>query len=347
MSTENLDASDLHLTEFNGIIREDVMEAIADISRIPLPFSDSISSNGTSNQFSEWTRDVLAQPDVNNKAIDGADTPGNDTSIGDRVGNHHQILTKVVRVSTRARAVNTVGFQDTLSYQVQMRQQELFRDYEAIMLQNQGSVRGTDAVEGELGGFPAWLTTSTDRGVGGADGGFDFSTGLVDPVTPGEARALSEESIRDIAESVFIQGGNASILMSVTPVIRRLSNFMFTTTAQVATIQRNTNEMGPAQAQGSVNVFILDHGTILAMVANRLQQTYDSADVGPVQVANVFIYDPSMVSRGVLTGANVEPLAKTGLAENSLMSTDVTLIVNTELAHGVIADIDPTLAVVG
>ena len=38
-------------------------------------------------------------------------------------------------------------------------------------------------------------------------------------------------------------------------------------------------------------------------------------------------------------------LEKTGLADNRQMAVDWTLVVHTEKAHGVIADIDPTLAV--
>ena len=343
MSTANLDAHNLFAVAFQGLIREDVMEQIAIINRIPLPFHDSIGSMGTQNQFSEWTQDALAAPDITNKAVDGADTAGNDTATGARVGNHHQILTKVVRVSTRARDVNTIGFADTLAYQVMMRQQEILRDYEAISLEPQASVRGTDTVEGEMGGFPAWLTTNTFRGALGADGGYD-GAGIVDAPTAGTARGLTETLVRDAAQSAYVAGGNPSILMSVPGVIRELSNYLFTDSARIASLRRDKGEDGPATAQGAVNLFITDFEIQLSLRANRLQQTH--LDSGLIQVADVLLYEPAMVNRGVLTGVRVEPLAKTGLADNRLMQLDATMIVNHEASHALIADIDPTVTVI-
>lgn len=343
MTTANQDAHNLFAAAFQGLIREDVMEQIAIINRIPLPFHDSIGSVGTANHFTEWTQDQQAAPDITNAAIDGADTPGDDSAEGARVGNHHQIMTKTVRVSTRARDVNTIGFADSLAYQVMMRQNDLLRDYEAISLEPQASVRGTDAVAGVMGGFPSWLTTNTFRGALGADGGFD-GAGIVDAPTPGTAQGLTETLVRDAAQSAYVAGGNPSILMSVTGVIRELSNYLFTDSARIASLRRDKGEDGPATAQGAINLFITDFEIQLMMVANRLQQTH--LDAGLIQVADVLLYEPAMVSRGILTGPRVEPLAKTGLADPRLMQLDATVIVNHEASHALIADVDPTVAVV-
>lgn len=67
------------------------MDRIFDISRIPLPFTDSVGSLSTGNSYKEWTLDELAAPDTDNAEVDGADATGNDTKIGSRVGNHCQI----------------------------------------------------------------------------------------------------------------------------------------------------------------------------------------------------------------------------------------------------------------
>ena len=343
MSSANQDAHDLFSAALGGIIREDVMEAIQRINRFPLPFQDSIGSVGTRNHLTEWTRDAQAAPDITNAAVDGADTTGNDTAEGDRVGNHHQILTKVVRTSTRSQDVNTIGFANSLSYQVMMRQNDLLRDFEAILLENQASVRGTDTVAGKLGGFPSWLETNAFRGSLGADGGFQFDDGLVDAPTAGGERGLTETLVRDAAESAYNAGGNPSIFMSVTGVIRGFSEYLFTDSARIASLRRDKGEVGPAQAQGSVNLFISDFEIQLELRANRLQQTHLS---GLDVVVDVFLYEPAMVSTGILTGPRVEPLAKTGLADNRLMQMDATLIVNHEASHAVIADVNPATAVV-
>lgn len=341
MSTANLDAADLKAVNYKGLIREDVMERIFDISRIPLPLTDRIGTDSADNPYKEWTIDKLSAPNVSNAVVDGSDQTGNNTVVGARVGNHCQISTKVVRVSTRAQNVNVIGRSDELAYQVMRRQQELRRDVEAIMLTHQASVADDgNTTAGKSGGLGAWLTTSTDRGATGTDGG--FSTGVVAAPAVGAKRALSEKTVRDIVQSVYQEGGDPSVLMSVPGVIRGFSEYLFTSSARVATLTSDQGKSSEkATALGSVNVFVTDFGT-LELVDNRLQQQY-AADDG--QAANVYIIDPAYLALAFLHGYRVEPLAKTGLADNRQMAVDWTLVVNNEAAHGVIADIDPTLAV--
>ncbi len=154
MSTANLDSADLKGVLRGGLIREDVMDKIWDISKIPLPFTDMIGSSGkVKNEYKEWTTDELAAPDTTNAVVDGSDASGNDTKTGARVGNHCQISDKVVRVSYRADASDTIGRAKELAYQLMRRQQELRRDVEAIALLNQASVADDgDTVAGKVGG---------------------------------------------------------------------------------------------------------------------------------------------------------------------------------------------------
>jgi hypothetical protein len=339
MTAANLDAFNLAAVEHNGLINEDVMNQIWDISRIPLELTDRIGSDGVGNHYAEWTTDKLEAPDITNATVDGADASGNDTVTGARVGNYTQMPDKVVRVSSRARNSNTIGFTDTLAYQVMRRQQALRRDVEAIMLLNQASQADDGATApGLMGGLPSWLTTNTSRGALGADGG--FSAGIVSAPTAGTIRPLTETLLRQITSSVWKQGGDPTVAMSVPDVIAGLSEYLFTSSARIATLQRNEQNLAPATAIGSVNVMLLDHGVTMELVANRLQQLYNLATA-----ADLFVIDPSMLMQGFLQGYEVAELDKTGTADNRQMTTDVTLKVLNEEAHGVIADIDPTAPV--
>lgn len=345
MSAENLDSADLKGVSFNGLINEDVMQRIWDISNIPLPFSDSINSDGVGNSYAEWTTDELGQPDVDNATVDGADAGPDQSTTGERVGNHCQYPDRVVRVSKRAQNSNTIGFTNTLAYQVMKNQRLLRRDVEAIALQGQASVADNgDTIAGRMGGFPSWLVTSTNRGVGGVDGG--FTGGSVAAPTPGDARPLSETTVRDIAQSVWEQGGNPTKLHSTASAIRRLSEYMFTSSARIATLQRNEQGSNAAMAIGSVNVFLTDFGVTLEFVPNRLMQTYLSGDTVPQPVSNVLIYDPEMVMFGILQGYRVDELDRKGQADNRQMIVDLTLKVLNEKAHGLIADVDHTVPAV-
>lgn len=333
-------SADLKAIQFGGMINEDVMQQIFDISSIDLPFTQSISSDSVGNSYFEWPIERLDDPDITNAKVDGQDTQDlNDAKGGSRVGNHAQISTKNVIVTTRAQQSDVVATDNELAKNVMRRSEELRRDVEAIVLTQQASQADDgDTVPGLTGGFGAWLTTNTDRGAGGADGG--FSGGTVSAPTPGTTRALTETRVRDIAQSVWEQGGNPSMLMSTPSCIRRLSTYMFdTNSARIATLTSETTQSQTASvAKGSVNVFVTDFNVILKMIPNRLYVPV-VATPGSRNV-NVYCYDPAYLRMAYLHNYRTEPLSKTGLADRRQIAVDYGLKVLNEEAHGVIADID-------
>jgi hypothetical protein len=345
MSTANLDSADLKAVTYGGLIREDVMNKIWDISRIPLPFTDMVGTGSAKQEYKEWTIDKLADPDVTNAVVDGSDASGNNTAVGTKVGNHHQISDKVVRVSYRADASDTIGRAKELSFQLMRRQQELRRDVEAIAMENQASVADNgDSVAGKVGGLPSWLATNTTIRSGGTIGGFSTSTGLTVAQDPATAvAALTEAEVRNQIESAYNQGGNPTKMMTIPALVRKFSEYLFTSSARVATLMSDQGKSSEkATALGSVNVFVTDFGT-LDLIPNRLQQLQTTASAD--DSAFVFYLDPEYLSLCYLKGYRTDPLAKTGLAENRQMCVDWSLIVNNEAAHGMSMDIDHTAAV--
>jgi hypothetical protein len=337
-------SADLKAIVDGGLIREDVMNEIWDISNVPLPFTDMISSDTCDNSYTEWTTDELSAPNLNNAVVDGADAVGNDAKGGARVGNRCQISVKEVAVTQRANASDTIGRAQELGYQIMERQKELRRDREAIYLSQQGSQTDNgDAIPGLLGGLGAWIETNTNRGLGGAVGG--FSSGQVLAPTVGTVRALSFATVQSMASDIWVGGGNPTVLMSVPQVIRSLSRFMFTDTAQIATLTSETTQSKEqAVAKGAVNVLVTDFGVTLEMIPNRIQQVVDAAP--GLENANVYLIDPAHARESFLDGYRVETLAKTGLADKREMSVDGTLKVLNEKAFGSIADIDYNAPVV-
>ena len=333
-------SADLKAVPVDGLIREDVMREIWDISNVPLPLMDRIGEDSIGNSNYSWTQDRLDPPDLTNAKVDGEDATGNQARGGARVNNQAQISTKELQVTQRARASDTIGRSDELSYQLQMRQKELKRDIEAIQLSNQASqVDDGDAVPGNIGALGAWLTSSTFRGVGGVDGG--FVAGAVTAPTDGTERALTETLVRDMAQSIYELGGNATVLMSIPSVIRRFSEYLFTSSARIATQTTEAGKSSPSTAVGSIGVFMSDFGSILEMVANRIQQPITTTP----NRANLYGIDPGMLRHSVLHGIRTEVLAKLGLADQRQLSTDWGFKVLNEEAQGVIADIDWELPV--
>lgn len=324
-----------------GLVPEDVMAKVWDISKIPLPFADLVGEDTHKNEYTEWIKDKLAAPDLTNNVLDGADAATDDNKLPTRVGNHSQISDKVVSASARAEDGATINIGNAYAYQLMQRQQELKRDIDAICLSNQASRADTGALTGLSGGLDAWLTTNTNNGATGSNGGFQTGTGLVTVAVPGTPRALSEKTIRDVAQSVYTQGGNPSTLMGRPNVIRKLSAYMFGTSAQVATLTSDVREKrGAAVATGSVNVFVTDFGIILEMIANRLQAEEVAGS------SALFLIDPDKAKVSYMRRPTTLELAKTGLSRKGQMYADWTLKVMAEEAHGVIRGIDEALAVV-
>jgi hypothetical protein len=127
-----------------GLIREDVLDQIFDISDIPTPFLDMIGTDPFDNSYSEWTEDKLAAPNTANAVVSGSDIASSQNNANvtnaKRVGNQAQISIKAVMVTSRGQATDSIGRSDEMGFQTARRLQELRRDVEAIALSAQGSV---------------------------------------------------------------------------------------------------------------------------------------------------------------------------------------------------------------
>lgn len=340
MASGNLDSADLKAVADGGLIEEDVMGEIWDISHIPLPWSEMLGTpDAVHNSNPSWTQDALQAIDVTNALIDGADAGDDDSNTGLRVNNHCQISGKVVKVSTRARNSKVIGQSDSLAYQVMMRQRELRRDVDAIMQGQQASIAddGT-AVAGLSAGFGAWLTTNAFRGALGVDGGYGAtSPNIVDAPVTGTEIALSEEILRDAAQAVFEEGGDVTKLFTRPAVKRRISEYFYTDAAKVATLDSDVGQaQDQATAKGAVDVFVSDFA-VLELIASRTMQLVEADNT------NVYLVDPEHVRQGLLHGYRVDELAKLGSADNRQMLVDWTLKVLNEAAHAVIADVNGAL----
>lgn len=340
--------ADLQALAYGGLVNEEVMQKIWDISQVPYEFMDLVGVgepiDGTPYG---WTQDARGAVDLANALVDGADATGNQAAGGTRVQNHAQISDKVITVTERAQAVDTIGRANEFAYQAGMRQRDLRQDQEAIALYPQASVADNgDDTAGKVGSFPAWLISNDDNGTSGGATGFNTSTGVVAIPTTGQGRALQTDTVKNLVESVYINNGNIDTLMTVPQITRRLNEFIIAnpTEIAVATPTANVNTQSPSEmvAQGYVNVIITDFGFTLDIVPNRTQQTYDSGDATPVQVADLFLIDSGMVEYTYLIGEHTEPLAKLGTADRAQLSVQWGLRVLDEKAHAIYRHLIPT-----
>ncbi len=335
-------SADLKALNTGGLINEDVMSKIWDISRIPLPFTDIVGSDSHSNSFTEWTIDSLAAVDLTNAVIDGADAVATDAAGGTRVGNHSQISDKAVSVTQRAQRSRVIGRSNELSYQVMMRQQELRRDIEAICLSEQASIADNgSSVAGTAGAFSSWLETNTSNGAGGADGGFNTSTSVVDAPDGGTIRKFTEAILKTSVLGAYKANGNITHMMSTPELITKLNTFLLSSSANIAAPTANVTGSSPVKqvAQAAINVYATDFNTVLIIEPNRLIVNVTGNET------SVWYIDPTKVAISFLEGVNVKPIAKLGLADKRQMSADWTLKVYNEAAHAIDRGIDDSLAV--
>ncbi len=360
MAASNLDTVNLSEVEVGGTIHEDLMDRIYDLSPEDLPFSDAIGRDSSSARTKEWVHETLEAADPDNAVEEGADAVGNDVRLGVRLAAYHQISDKVVRVADRGRQVNVVGARDELLKQVMKRQKALRRDVEARLTSRKPTVAGSEGVASQTAGVGGWIGAmgfdNTDRGTTGADPVLDGPTNAggspTTAPTAGNKRGLTETLMKAAMKQTYVQGGNPTMLMSVPDMIDSISNYMFTSSARIATIQTdapqgnrttpstgNGNSGGGVVAQGAVNIFVTNFGTV-ELTPNRFQPVYTAADTG--DVCDVYFIDPDWWELSFLQGYETRELARTGTADNRQITVDYCLVALAENGSAVISDIKPT-----
>lgn len=308
--------------------REDLSNFIFNISPTETPFVSAIGSAKAKATKHEWQTDTLADATTDNAHIEGSEYAYTDPGATKRVGNYTQIFRKTVKVSGTADAVDKAGRASELAYQVAKRGQELKRDIEKIMLNNQASVAGDATTARKLGGLPAWLTSNDSRGSGGTEGGYVATTGLVaaaSDATTTNQRTFTETLLKSVLKLAYDNGGEPSMLMLGSFNKQRFSGF-----SGISELRTNYSGNVSKQARlvGAADFYISDFGT-LSVVTNRFQRERDA-----------YLIDPSMAKRAVLRPMRVETPAKTGDANNRVLLCEETLVINNEAAHGVVADLE-------
>lgn len=308
-------------------IREDLQDALVSISPTETPFMSAIGTKTASNTYFEWPTVDLAAPDSANRVIEGENSPGNDAPTNAvRLGNYTQISDKVVEVSSTAEAVNGAADAQTLAKQIAYKLKELKRDMETMLLANVAGNAGAAGTARATAGLPGFLRTNVSRGASGANGTLSGTTsGFVNAAaTDGTLRALTEAMLRGVIASCWDNGAEPSIVLCGSAVKQKISS----TFTGSATKFKNADDK---KVVAAVDLYVSDFGE-LQIVPTRFQRSRD-----------VFVLDPSYARIAYLQRTKQEPLAKTGHAERRMISVEYGLQVDTEKAHGIIADIDGTL----
>lgn len=302
-------------------IREDLSDALASISPTETIFMSTIGTRNAENTYFEWSEvDLAAAGD--NRAVEGDAATNSAPTNAVRKGNYTQISTKTVEVSSTNQAVNGVADAQTVAKQVAYKLSEMKRDMEKMLLDNVAASAGTASAARQTAGLPAFLTTNTARGSGGANGTTSGtgSAGYPDAAaTDGTPRAITETILKTVIASCWDEGAEPSIVLCGSSQKQTISGF----TGNATKFQ----EVDGKKLTAAVDIYVSDFGTLQIVPARH------------VRSRDVFVLDPNYASVAYLQQAKQEPLAKNGLSERRLISAEYGLQVTSEKAHGVIADV--------
>lgn len=319
--------ADANATYSVTTMREDLQEMYISITSTETPFQKAVGRRKAENTYIEWPVVSLAAVDSANRVLEGEASPANNAPTNAvRLGNYCQISDKVAEVTDTAEKVRAPSNTQTMAKQVYFKTKELARDMETLLLDNVAANPGAAATARATAGLPAFLTSNVSRGATGANGTLSGTTaGYPDAAADdGDLRALTEDMLNTVIASCWDNGAEPTLVMCGSLVKRKISK-TFTGNAT------RFKEAEDKKLTAAIDVYISDFGE-LQIVPNRFQRARD-----------VFVLDPSKARIAFLQTVNQKDLAETGHAKRKLIKAEYALQVDTEAAHGVIADINGAL----
>lgn len=304
-----------------SIIREDLSEALASISPTDTIAMSTLGTRNVDNTYFEWSEVDLAAAATNTK-IEGDSGLANDAPHNAvRKGNYTNISAKVVEVSDTNQNVNGVANAQTVAKQVAFALSAMKRDMEKMTLDNVAANAGASGTARVTAGIPAFLTTNTERGTGGADGTTSGAGSAGYPnaaATDGTARAITEALLKSVIASCWDEGADPSVVLCGSSQKQTISTFTGNATRY--------KEAEDSKLNAAIDVYISDFGELQIVPARH------------IRARDVLVLDPNYASIAYLQTAKQKPLARTGLSERRLISAEWGVQVTSEKAHGIVAD---------
>jgi hypothetical protein len=299
--------------------RESLHDKIWMLEKDEFPVLSSIGSGSAKAMREEWQTDSLGNASSTNAQLEGDDTTASAVTATVRVANRLQIMKRSFTISESEEEIVKAGRDSEIGYQTMLAGRRLKMDLETTILLNQASNAESGTTPRRMGGALAWMTTNVSRGTTGGSGGYSGSD--VVAATNGLTRTFTETLLKNVIKSAWDAGGNPNTIVMCSAHKQLASAF-----TGIATQYQ--------QAQGKVATivaaadrYVSDYGT-LTLVPDRYNSTRD-----------VEVIDNSMLQLLWLRKFKRVELARTGDARKFHIIGEMTLKVNNEAAHGVIADL--------
>ena len=315
--------------------REDLSNTIYDISPTQTPVVSMLSRVPATARLHEWQTDALAAAAANAK-LEGDDPTAQTVTSTTRLNNYCQILEKTVIVSESSRAMDTAGRADELDYQAMKIGEEVKRDIELAVTQNQSSSVGGSGTARQMGSIESWLKST------GADASAPYTTlqarsaastaatsagwaaSVVAAPTDGTLTGLvSEGDLQAVIRQSWVNGGEPSTVVCGPFNKQKISAF-----PGIATQQRDNPRIEQAKIIAAADLYVSDFGEH-AIIPDRFNRD-----------RTILVLDMNFWALAEARPFTATPLAKTGDNEKIMVVTELTLEARNPLSSGKIADCD-------
>lgn len=290
-------------------MREDVSDVVFNISPTEVPFQSQCRVGSAHNRTCEWQTDDLS-PAGPNSLVEGAETAtATDTPAVTVQQNWQQIFNKVAIVSNTANAVDFYGRSKELAYNLSKKAQEMKRDLEYALLNNQVGEAGSGVVAREMKSVQALAGTVLDNG--------------------GTERALGETDFLVLLQSMYEKGADPTSVFVTPAHAQQVAAWSSTGASGANTIQhgrRKDSGMSKTIVQ-CVDYYISPYGEARIYI-DRFQAPTD-----------LIVADMEYAELAYLRKPQIEKLAKIGDSERRLLVSECTFKANSLDAFGVLADL--------
>lgn len=309
--------------------REDLSDAIYDISPIDTPMLSSIARVKATGILHEWQTDILDASTVQG-AIEGDDFAANTAVPTVRLTNSTMIFRKDVSVSRTQRVVQTAGRRDEYAYQLAKRGKELKRNIEKTLLGGQGKDANTSASASRLsGGLITYIhrtmvathfSTATATFAGN---GASLTTGTT---SNGGTLDVLKQLLDTVIGALWNGGSDANVLMVDAIDKAHISNWA----TGIATLYREVPQGSQGAIIGGADLYVSNFGEFV-VVPNRHMPTALGANTA---FDLVYVVDYEYLAFAELDPIDIIPIAKTGDADKAMIVCEGCLEVRSEHAHG-------------
>lgn len=286
--------------------REDLSDEITMISPVDTIFYGMISAKTAKAVKHEWQTDALASAG-SNAQLEGDDASNDAIVPTTRLYNNCQIQRKVFQVSGTQEKVNKAGRTSEVDYQKAKFMKELAKDIEYAFLREVRQDGGASTAA-KMRGALNWTVTNLSKAS-------DATLNADGTVTGGTGRALTEDILKPVLQTIFTAGGDPSTIICDATQKQKISGF-----TQQTSNYRVMVEAG--KIDSTVDVYVSDFGA-LKVKPHRLMPS-----------GVLFVADTKYWCKCTLRPTFMEELAKTGDSKRYQIIVEHTLESKAENASG-------------